>query len=85
MLDAVRAHWSIENSSHWVLDVVFGEDACRTRTQNPDGHLAGLRKIALNLARQHPANSTLKGKRYRSAVDEDFLLEVRQSSFNLIR
>ena len=85
VLGAVRAYWSIENSCHWVLDVVFGEDACRTRTKNADDNLAVLRKIALNLVRQHPAKGTLKGKRYRSAVDEDFLLQVMQSSFNLMR
>src|SRR5262249_32315583 len=28
----IRLHWGIENGCHWVLDVVFGEDHCRTRT-----------------------------------------------------
>ena len=32
----MRGHWSVENSCHWVLDVVFGEDHCRVRT----GHAA---------------------------------------------
>ena len=85
ILAAVRAHWGIENGCHWVLDVVFNEDASRTRTQNADDNLALLRKIALNLIRQHPAKGSLKGKRYRSALNEDFLLEVMQSSFNLMR
>ena len=85
LLGAIRAHWGIENSCHWVLDVVFGEDASRTRLQNADDNLALLRKIALNLLRQHPANGSLKGKRYRAAVSEDFLLDVIQSSFNLMR
>lgn len=85
VLASIRAHWGIENGCHWVLDVVFKEDASRTRTQNADDNLALLRKIALNLIRQHPAKGSLKGKRYRSALNEDFLLEVMQSSFNLMR
>lgn len=85
LLASIRAHWGIENSCHWVLDVVFKEDASRTRTQNADDNLALLRKIALNLIRQHPAKGSLKGKRYRSALNEDFLFQVMQSSFNLMR
>lgn len=29
--EAVRKHWSIENSLHWQLDMTFGEDECRVR------------------------------------------------------
>jgi predicted transposase YbfD/YdcC len=85
VLNAVRAHWGIENGCHWILDVVFHEDACRVRSQNGDRNLALLRKIALNLLRHHPAKGSLKGKRYRAALDEDFLLAVLHSSFNLMR
>jgi len=85
ILGAVRAHWGIENGCHWVLDVLFHEDASRTRLQHADENLALLRKIALNLIRQHPAKGSLKGKRYRAALNEDFLLQVLQSSFNLMR
>lgn len=85
ILASVRAHWGIENSCHWVLDVVFHEDASRVRTQNADDNLVLLRKIALNLIRQHPAKGSLKGKRYRASLNEDFLLEIMQSSFNLMR
>lgn len=85
LLGSIRAHWGIENSCHWVLDVVFREDASRTRVKNADDNLALLRKIALNLIRQHPAKGSLKGKRYRAALNEDFLLDVIQSSFNLMR
>ena len=85
LLGAVRAHWGIENQCDWVLDVVFREDASRTRLRHADDNLALLRKIALNLIRQHPAKGSLKGKRYRAALNEDFLLDVLQSSFNLMR
>jgi predicted transposase YbfD/YdcC len=85
LLGTVRAHWGIENGCHWVLDVVFHEDASRTRVKNADDNLALLRKIALNLIRQHPSKGSLKGKRYRAALNEDFLLQIMQSSFNLMR
>ncbi len=52
LLSCVRAHWTIENSFHWVLDVVFGEDAHRTRTLKAAENLAVLRRIALNLLKQ---------------------------------
>ena len=85
LLHSVREHWGIENRCHWVLDVVFNEDASRTRTRQADHNLALLRKIALNLLRQHPSNGSLKGKRYRAGLNEDFLLSVLTSSFNLMR
>lgn len=84
-LGAVRAHWQIENGCHWLLDVVFAEDANRTRSRNADHNLALLRKIALNLLRQSPGPGSLKGKRYRAALDENFLLNVLQSSSYFMR
>ena len=46
---AVRNHWGIENRSHYVRDVTFGEDASRTRI-NP-GHFARFRSFAINILR----------------------------------
>jgi predicted transposase YbfD/YdcC len=79
LLGCVRAHWSIENSFHWVLDVVFKEDQARTRNDIGAENLAILRRIALNLIKQHPGPGSLKGKRFQAALNEDFLLEILQS------
>ena len=49
-LSITRAHWSIENSLHWVLDVSMNEDAARNRKDNGPENLSILRRIALNLA-----------------------------------
>ena len=46
---AVRGHWAIENSLHWVLDVTFDEDRARNRRDNGPENLAILRRLTLNL------------------------------------
>jgi len=48
---AIRNHWGIENSNHYVRDVTMGEDKSRIRT-NP--HIfAKLRSFALNILRKN--------------------------------
>jgi predicted transposase YbfD/YdcC len=32
--EIIRGHWSIETGLHWFLDVCFGEDSCRARTNH---------------------------------------------------
>lgn len=49
---AARGHWGIENSLHWVLDVVFREDDCRVRLGHAPRNFSTLRKFALSLLRQ---------------------------------
>ena len=51
----IRNHWSIENKLHWVLDMHFKEDSCRTRIDHGAENLATVRKIAINLVRRHAA------------------------------
>ena len=43
---AIRKHWGIENSQHWVLDVAFGEDAERQQDRNGAANLAAVRRLA---------------------------------------
>ena len=81
LLHAIRAHWGIENSLHWVLDVAFGEDECRIRRDHAPQNLATLRKLALNLLRQDKkAKSGLKARRKAAGWNNDYLLQILASS-----
>jgi predicted transposase YbfD/YdcC len=74
LLQVVRGHWNIENQLHWVLDVVFDEDASRTRKDNAPENLAILRRLALNIVRSHPASMSMRQKIKTAGWDNSFLL-----------
>jgi predicted transposase YbfD/YdcC len=74
---AVRSHWLVENSLHWVLDLAFLEDACRIRKDYAPENLALVRHVALNLLNQDTTLKIgIKNKRLRAGWDEDYLLKV---------
>jgi len=74
--EAVRGHWGIENSLHWVLDVTFNEDQSRTRNRRMADNLTWLRRFGISLLKRHPAKSSLIGKSQMAGWNNDFLLEV---------
>ena len=77
LLAAVRAHWSIENSLHWSLDVTFREDQCRVRKDQGPQNLAILRQIAHNLLKRETTLKVgIQGKRLQAGWREDYLLKV---------
>jgi predicted transposase YbfD/YdcC len=74
--EAVRGHWGIENSLHWVLDVSFGEDQSRTRQRHMADNLSWLRRFAISLLKQHPEKTSIVGKSRMAGWSNDFLAEV---------
>jgi predicted transposase YbfD/YdcC len=76
VLQIARSHWAIENQLHWVLDVVFDEDAGRTRKDNAPENLAILRRFALNIVRSHPDPISMRQKVKRAGWDDAFLLDL---------
>jgi predicted transposase YbfD/YdcC len=77
LMHAIRAHWGIENRLHWVLDVAFGEDECRVRSDHAPHNLATLRKLSLNLLRQDTkAKCGIKARRKMAGWDDDYLLRI---------
>jgi len=76
LLEVVRAHWTIENQLHWVLDVILNEDAARNRKDNGPQNLATLRKIALNILRTHPDKASIRRKIKKAGWDDAFLISL---------
>lgn len=76
LIEVARAHWTIENQLHWVLDVAFEEDAARSRKDNAPQNLALLRKLALNMLHSHPDKGSIKGKIKRAGWNDKFLLSL---------
>jgi predicted transposase YbfD/YdcC len=77
LLAIVRAHWGIESTLHWTLDVVQREDEARNRKDNGPANLAILRRLANNVARAHPDKKTsLRRKLLRAGWQNAFLFDL---------
>jgi len=68
ILQIVRAHWSIENSCHYILDWIYDEDRCSIRTGNGPENVTCLRRLAISI---------IKSKKVSSVAQK-----MRQLSFN---
>ena len=72
----IRRHWAIENELHWVLDVVFGEDANRTRDRNASANLGAARRLAVSLLKRVEPKKSLKRKMFNALMDLEFLKSI---------
>lgn len=75
---AVRGHWGIENSLHWVLDVTFREDESRIRKDHGPENFATLRRLALTLLKRDTSPGSIKKKRKRAGWNNHALLNILQ-------
>lgn len=78
MGDRIRAHWAIENSLHWVLDVTYGEDKSRIRDRNGAANITALRKLSASLLARTPAHGakSVAQRRKLAGWVPDYAFEV---------
>ncbi|KZN58055.1 hypothetical protein JL49_01050 [Pseudoalteromonas luteoviolacea] len=80
LAQATRAHWRIDNSLHWCLDVAMNEDGRRIRRDGAPEVLADVRHIALNLLRKETAfKKGGRAKHLKAASNESYLEKVLNS------
>lgn len=75
-LGVIRGHWGIENSLHWVLDVSFGEDRSRVRTDHGPENFALLRRMAVSMLTAEGSKGSIRGKRLIAGWNNEFLESV---------
>ena len=74
ILKAIRDHWAIENSLHWVLDMSFNEDYSRIRKENAPHVMAIFRHVATNLLQAaKKERQSIKGLRKMCGWDDSTL------------
>ena len=72
----VRDHWKIENSLHWVLDMIFRDDECRIRTDHAPENFVTLKHMANNLVRRASGRDSVRLRLKTAAWDDRFLASL---------
>jgi hypothetical protein len=72
----VRGHWGIENSLHWVLDVIFKEDQSRLRAGHGARNMAVVRQFAINAVRLGKGKRSIKTTRKLAGWNPDKLARL---------
>lgn len=77
IMQAKRAHWSIENSLHWVLDMTFREDQSRARKDNSAENFNVLRHMAFNILKlDKSTKGGLSDKQFMCALDQNYFEKI---------
>jgi len=73
--EGIRGHWTIENSLHWVKDVIHKEDKNAIRTANGPVNSSVYSSIAINIHRIHGCHSITESQiKFGTNVNELFKL-----------
>jgi len=72
----IRSHWAVENSLHWVMDMLFRDDECRVRIDHAPANFTTLKHMAHNLIRKTPGKDSLRLRRKTAGWDDDFLASL---------
>jgi len=77
LCNAIRSHWGVENSLHWILDVAFNEDNSQKRDINAVENFSVINRIALNLLKNEKSlKRSMKGKRLDAGWNDNYLIKV---------
>jgi predicted transposase YbfD/YdcC len=72
----IRSHWAIENSLHWVMDMVFRDDECRVRTNHAPANFTTIKHMAHNLLRRPTGKDSFRLRRKVAGWDDEFLASL---------
>ena len=72
----IRGHWVIENSLHWVMDMVFRDDECRVRTNHAPANFTTIKHMAHNLLRRPASKDSFRLRRKTAGWDDEFLASL---------
>lgn len=76
---AIRSHWAIENSLHWVLDISFRDDDSRIRRGNAPQNIAIIKHMALNMLQKAKGKrDSIKQLRKAAGWEHDQLIKILQ-------
>ncbi len=81
---SIRAHWGIESTLHWTLDMTFREDESRVRTGNAAENMAVVRHISLNMlqnARKTEKDISIRGLRKKAGWGNSTLDNIIRQNF----
>lgn len=75
--EAVRGHWGIENSLHWVMDLTFREDESRIHKDHGGENVSWLRRLAITLIKNETSlKDSIRAKRIRAGYDTNYLENI---------